>query len=115
MKVLLAIALLVMGFVCCGQDLDSLKQRILTLETNQKNIQLNLAKAHDEFKTGTLFVIAGALTSLIGAATYDGSTDGDGNTKPPTLIYIGLGCTAVGAYLQIDSHKYIGRAGRRRK
>jgi hypothetical protein len=99
------------------KNLDSLKRRILNIESNQKHIQFNLDKCHKQFRTGLLLGIAGTALTLFGAhidsqRLTDKTID---NNKPTGLVTIGSIITSVGAIVIIDSHKFIGRAGRRKK
>lgn len=99
---------------CSGshaQSLDSLKQRILKLEINQQQIQLNLRKSHKEFGSGALIMLAGAVMS----AVYAHGRAQDAGYEKPVILYAGMGLVFVGGAIMVDSHKYIGRAGERLK
>lgn len=101
---------------CHGQNLDSLNQRILKLEMNQRNIQLNLNKAHKQFSTGTLMVLTGAILTTAGAILTARDNDATSKAKNNNaLLYVGAAMTTTGVVIQIDSHKWIGRAGQRKR
>jgi hypothetical protein len=101
---------------------DDLKERILKLEINQKQIQMNLEKSHRRLETGTFFLIAGAVTTTAAIALYNrGLENGKNNwdnigrlTPSPVFLCIGGGLMVTGTVIQIDAHKWIGRAGRRK-
>ena len=114
MKALVVIFLLYPSIVV-SQNTDSLYQRILQIETNQRNIQVNLTKAHNKFSIGTTLVIAGLGATFASIITDEPGQDADGNPQEPILLYIGSALLTVGTIIQIDSHKYIGRAGKRRR
>lgn len=109
---------IIMGLVseCHAQSYDSLKLRILALETNQKSIQLNLTKAHNQFRTGVLITITGTLITLLGISTDESRmTDrDDSNNSPSGLVTLGGIVGSVGTIVIIDSHRFIGRAGKRK-
>ena len=107
--------------ICYGQHTESLEQRILKLETNQDAIQLNIANAHKKFSLGTMLLISGVATSTAAMLIYNKgirntNSDNIGKVMPsPVLLYIGGGLITAGTIIQIDSHKWIGRAGKKRK
>lgn len=97
-------------------DYDSLKQKILKMDAAINTIHLNLTKSHKQFKTGTLIMIAGAAMSLVGVQIISKEAgDSNNNYDKPHLLYGGLALTTVGTIIQIDSHKWIGRGGRRER
>lgn len=106
-----------------AQDSEvELKDRILKLEHSQEQMKVALQQSHKKFSTGTLFIIGGMTTILTSGLIYvkqSGNTDAWDNGKllhpTPVLLYIGGGLVTTGAIIQIDSHKWIGRAGRRSK
>lgn len=87
---------------------DSLwRNKIVNLEFEQESIKLNLTKCHNQFRTGTISLVLGVLATTAGVIVnrYD-SGSGD-------ILYIAGGAaSAAGVVIQIDSHKFIGRAGR---
>lgn len=117
----LILILLIISIQSHGQDLDSLTRRILTLEANQNQIQVNLTKAHSKFSTGTMLIVGGVVTTIAAVLLYNRglrneNSDNNGRVMPsPVILGIGSGMMMVGTVIQIDSHKWIGRAGRRRK
>jgi hypothetical protein len=87
---------------------DSLwRNKIVNLEFEQENIKLNLKKSHDQFKTGTIVSILGVLATGAGAV-LNGNESGSGNA----LFIIGGAASMIGVGIQIDSHKFVGRAGK---
>lgn len=95
-----------------AQNYDSLRQVIKDLQAGQYKIELNLQKANEQYSSGTLLLGIGVATSVIGAMLH---TQSDDPGPAGTSLMIGGGATAlVGGIIQIDSHKWIGRAGRRR-
>lgn len=121
LPLLLAILPVIISIQAHSQNLDSLTRRILTLEANQKTIQVNLTKAHSKFSTGTMLIVGGVVTTIAAVLLYDrglrnGNSDEQGRVMPsPVIMGIGSAMVTVGTAIQIDSHKWIGRAGRRRK
>lgn len=102
-KANLTALIIFLSVVAQAQDIDSLKRRILLLETNQQNIQINLAKAHKKYSSGIGMVIVGALFSI--AAPNFSST-----AKVPVYV-VGGGLLIAGSIITIDSHHFIGLAG----
>lgn len=92
-----------------AQNIDSLTQRILKLELNQNHIQLNLAKSHKQFSTGSTLLLIGALAT--GAYIHSLKSQ----DEMPILLAVGSGMALAGGVIQIDSHKWIGKGGRKRK
>ena len=71
----------------------------------------NLDKAHKQFRVGTSMLLAGTLLSIGGAAIT--SDPGSSMEKVKTGVMITGGVLALaGAIFMIDSHRYIGKAGR---
>lgn len=103
-------------------DDTDFKRRILALEQSQQEMQVALAKSHKKFSTGTLLLVGGMTTLVASGIIYakqSTNTDIAENGKlvkpTPVLLFIGGGLVTAGAIVQIDSHKWIGRAGRRSK
>ena len=90
---------------------DTIKTVSLTSEIIL--IKNDLVQAHKEYQIGTGFIISG--TSLIGIGSlieYIRSTSTSSGTNPGIyLIGIGGLSNVIGYLIQIDSHKWIGRAG----
>jgi hypothetical protein len=98
-----------------AQDLDSLKHKILKMDLAINNIHYNMVRSHKEFQVGTLFIITGAALTTIGTLLIiDEPGDLPNNNKNPALLYAGAGMMTIGTVIQINSHKWIGRAGRKR-
>ena len=69
-----------------------------------QDMQYNLYVSHKQYREGTVVVIIGLLTMI--ASSQFKSTE----MKMPELNYIGGGLIAVGGFIQIDSHKWLGRS-----
>lgn len=93
-----------------GQDLDSLKAKILKMDVATNNIHFNMQKSHDEFKAGTIIMAVGAIVTGVWIAGQNTS-----GLDEPGIMYTGISISAIGAVLMIDSHKWIGRGARRKK
>jgi hypothetical protein len=91
------------------QRYDSIVERVKNLELAQERMKINLYRSHNEFRLGTILQVLGAVAMAAGAS--DMETD----SSSKTLFIAGASCSAVGLILQIDSHKFIGRAARRWK
>lgn len=97
-----------------AQDLDSLKQKILKMDIAINAMHYNMTKAHKQFRTGTYMMIAGTVATIIGTMVLsEQAIDGNNNRDQPTLLYVGAGLMTAGGVIQIDSHKWLGRGGRR--
>lgn len=96
---------------CIGysQSLDSLNQRILSIEQEQSDIKMNLRAHSKQFSLGTVLLLTGA-----GIVAMDLLT-ADENKSDNTLKFVGGGAFVLGMVVQIDSHKWIGRAGKRKR
>jgi len=97
------------------ENLSLLDQNSITQDVN--TIQLNLFKSHEQYRKGTGLLISGFSLSIIGTALL--MTGIEGNDKGSTTIgsafsIIGGIVSMTGVIVQIDSHKYIGRASNRR-
>lgn len=120
MKAALSFMMVFIPMLLTAQD-EELKERILKVEQTQEQIQVNLAKGHKEFSTGTFFLIGGVATTVLATVLYNKGTrnqnsDEQGKIRPsPVLLCIGGGMITAGTVIQIDSYKWIGRAGRKRK
>lgn len=106
------IVLLIFPMLAKGQagNYDSLVQRILKLETDNKQIHDNLVRSHGEFRTGTAVFLVGVVVTTASFALADSQTVGLNGT----MGMIGTVMMGLGGILQLDSHKYIGRAGTKR-
>ncbi len=83
-------------------SMEDLRREVLNMKEDGRQMQLNLHRAHREFRTGTIFYTVG-----LGLALLAGSNE---NTSPG-LVLLGSGFLITGGILHIDSHKHIGRAG----
>lgn len=91
-----------------SQSLDSLKQRILKLETEVSTIDHNLTQSHKQFQRGYVALILGTLANV----AYIHSVKVD--NKREILLYVEIPVSLYGSILMVDSHKYIGRSRRRK-
>lgn len=99
------IAIMFITEQCKGQDYDSLKRAIAKVDAFQEQMEINLNKAHHQYKDGTILVIAGALFT---ASTFLQSHLAK-EERVSNWVYAGPGLSLIGAALQIDSHKFFGR------
>lgn len=88
---------------------DSIVSRVKDLELAQEKVQINLIRSHNEFRLGTILQVLGAVAMIAGAEELDTED------SSKVLFIAGASCSGIGLVLQIDSHKFIGRAGRRWK
>ncbi len=81
---------------------DELIAELEYMDEKIASINLHLEKAHEQYRTGTHFVVAGVL--LQGVAVLF-------NSSNPSGLLLGLGTlsTAVGGVIWIDSHKHFYR------
>jgi len=74
-----------------------------------KEIKLNLNKCHKQYQTGTSLVVGGI---LISTCMYAGNSNNLFSTPlKKGLFFASVGMAMIGYFIQIDSHKFIGRAG----
>lgn len=108
MKKSLIILLFFIPFIGFSQQADS-SQAVTIEQLKQGMIEMrtNLAKSHIEFNRGVAFTISGVLIGVGGAYLFKG----DMKYNEPSVI-LGSALCFVGSVLMIDSHKFIGRAGR---
>lgn len=71
-----------------------------------------MVKSHKQFRTGTLVMIGGLVASAVGVFVVSEHASDPANADKPALLAVGIGLTAVGGIIQIDSHKWIGGGGR---
>jgi len=87
------------------------------MEVQIQNIHLNMNKSHTKFRAGTIMTIAGSLITILGISSYNSAVKNaePGETPTPAAAYVGVVITAVGTFLHIDSHKYLGRGYNKNK
>lgn len=86
---------------------DSLVQRVLRLEARQDLVQTNLNRGHRQFRTGTAMMVVGVLlTGLSYAVSEKGSVGSN-----QALAIAGGTLIGLGGIIQIDSHRFTGKAG----
>lgn len=106
MKKLILIFCLLLSINVYSQKLDSLNKVKLD------NIQLNLEKFHERYNAGTWYLATGIFVCANGAFITK-MEERDINKKSvfgPILMFIGVGASLTGYYIQVDSHKYINLA-----
>ena len=85
---------------------------VISIGLNAQNdsiIKLNLRKCHNEFKTGTSLVVGGV---LISTCMYAGISNNLFSTPlKKGLFFASVGMAMIGYIIQIDSHKFIYKAG----
>lgn len=105
---------------------DPESKRMNLIENRIAETQYYLAKSHKQFKKGTILLISGVLISGIGSGVYlylnykyqiglNATNSNHSSNTPPSMLFpiisgIGSLISFVGIIVQIDSHKYIGRA-----
>ena len=111
MKKTLLILLIIFSFSANAQTvnydmrIDSLKNEITTIKLNNNYVQKCLENCHKEYNTGTTFIVGGILFTGFGIAISEGEK------VPDAFWIIGTALTTVGVIFQIDSHKWIKKAG----
>jgi hypothetical protein len=116
MKNILVLAfILTFPIVSSAQNYDSLVQKIVSLEQRVNTIDLNMRSAHDQFRTGTYFIVAGALATVVAPLIIEGSHTEDSIKSSPMLYVVGGIALTTGVVLQIDAHKFIGRGSKKKR
>jgi len=82
-----------------------------TLEYELQLIKYHLLQSHKEFKTGTILFGLGLSSTLIGTIILMGSDSQSNNKSPMIIISCGSLLMFSGFIVQMDSHKWIGKAG----
>ena len=112
MKLILVILLIISTSVSFAQqqaDLDSLKQEILSLKTEVRNLELDMATSEKKFKRGILIATIGYSVTIAGGLMLGRKYDDLGKV----LLVTGGATGIVGTVLLVDSFKYLGRPHRR--
>lgn len=103
------------------------EQKIEKLYNDINDIKYNLYSCHSQYKTGTKWIVTGGIVSLTGSIIiihslsfiqkYNGTYNKSVIDRKRSLLIIGDAIAGVGGaisliggIIQIDSHKYIGRA-----
>jgi hypothetical protein len=97
--------------------IDSLKREMLALRKEMRNqeitisdMQMNLQKSHSKYKTGMFMFLGGFVLLNIVSNSINSTTP---ITQSQAYLILGsFGVTVAGLVIMIDSHKFIGRAGR---
>lgn len=90
-------------------ELDSLKREIVELQLDVENINLNLEKSREKFKTGLLIATLGYSVTIAGGLML-----GRENDELGQVILVAGGATGVvGTYMLLDAFKYLGLTRRR--
>lgn len=90
-------------------DLDSLKQEILSLKTEVRNLELDMATGEKKFKRGILVATIGYSVTIAGGLMLGRKYDDVGKV----LLITGGTTGIIGTVLMVDSFKYLGRSYRR--
>ena len=85
---------------------DSLKNEIIKLKTDVKQIQLNLGKSHGQFKRGIALATLGYTVTIAGGLMLGRDNDDLGQV----LLYTGGAVGMGGTFVLLDSFKYLGKA-----
>ncbi len=86
-----------------GQAIDSTQIKIEQLRTATIFMRESFAKSHREFRAGFLISLAGSAATTISIAA---------NSEKKGLLIGGSAMGFIGLLVMIDSHKFIGEAGR---
>ena len=92
-------------------DPAEVKQQILELNQRLDQVQSNLATSEKKFKRGILVATLGYTLTITGGLMLGRENDKIGQA----LLVTGGATGTVGTVLMIDSFKYLGRAGTRKK
>lgn len=87
-------------------DADSLKNEIIKLKTDVKQIQLNLGKSHGQFKKGMILATLGYSVTIAGGLMLGRDNDDLGQV----LLYTGGAVGLGGTFMLLDSFKFLGKA-----
>lgn len=90
---------------------EELKKQILELNERVDQVQVNLVTSEKKFKRGILVATIGYTLTITGGLMLGRSNDQLGQV----LLVTGGATGAVGTVLMLDSFKYLGRAGKRKK
>ncbi len=90
---------------------EELKKQILELNERIDQVQVNLVTSEKKFKRGILVATIGYTLTITGGLMLGRSNDQLGQV----LLVTGGATGAVGTVLMLDSFKYLGRAGKRKK
>lgn len=88
-----------------GQNMDSLRQEILSLKVEVENIHLNLETSKSKFQRGMLVATLGYTITIAGGLMLGRKNDEAGQA----LLVAGGVTGGIGTYLLVDSFKYLGR------
>lgn len=92
-----------------SQNIDSLKQVILKLETSVNRINTNMERHHKQHLQGVAYFSVGVIASVLYA------WKADQGEKIPALAIAGGSFITLGGVMMIDSHKWLGGRASRRK
>jgi hypothetical protein len=92
-------------------DVEDLKRQVLSLQQDVDNIQLNLSISEKKFKRGILVATIGYTLTITGGLMLGRQNDQLGQG----LLIAGGVTGALGTVLMVDSFKYLGRAGRKKR
>ena len=88
---------------------DSLKGKILALETEVNETNLNLTNAQNKFQSGALIATLGYTTTIAGGLMLGRSNDEAGQA----LLIAGGVTGVIGTYKMVDAFRYL--TGRKKK
>lgn len=97
-----------------NSQIDSLKASIQYLDREVNSIKLNLRESNKQYKTGLWIWITG-MGVMAAGCFVEGKPDSEGGTSYELKNFVlasGFTMSLVGGIFMLDSHKYIGRAGR---
>ena len=88
---------------------DSLKQAIINLDSQIKDVQLNLETSQRKFKVGILIATIGYTTTITGGLMLGRSNDDLGQA----LLVAGGATGIIGTYKMVDAFSFL--TGRKKK
>ena len=90
-------------------QVEDLKEEVLSLRADVNNIQLNLAKSEQRFKTGIAVATIGYSITIAGGLMLGRKHDDLGKG----LLIAGGATGITGTVLMVDAFKFLGRASRK--
>jgi hypothetical protein len=112
MRITLCILLMAYSLLGMSQNLDSLKQRILKIELEQRSDDYRMHRFTKQYSNGTWLLIAGTATTLINWFVQD-RLDNDNHfphkieTRKQIGFVLGGALIVGGTALQIDAHRHL--------
>lgn len=101
-----------------SQNLDSLKQRILKLEIEQKSDNLRMENFTRQYSMGTWIIIAGTATTLVNWIVQDRQNNDNHfphkiETRKQIGFVLGGAMIVGGTACQINAHRFLKRKNKK--